>query len=131
MVLRLVIGVVIALAVAWGLFLIALVLMRPKGMSVTEARRIVPDTVRLLRALARDPTVPKGVRRRVALAVVYLALPIDLVPDFVPVIGYADDVIVVALVLRSVVKRAGPDAVAKHWPGTDDGLALVKRLCRL
>ena len=45
------------------------------------------------------------------------------------VIGYADDVIVVALVLRSVVKGAGPDAVAEHWTGTPDGLALVKRLC--
>ena len=131
MLLRLVIGVVIALAITWVLFLLALVLLRPKGMSVAEAKRIVPDTVRLLRSLARDPTLPKGVRRRLSLAVIYLALPIDLVPDFIPVIGYADDLIIVGVVLRSVVKRAGPDAVAKHWPGTTDGLALVKRLCRL
>ena len=48
----------------------------------------------------------------------YLALPIDLVPDFIPVLGYADDAIVVALVLRSVVRRAGPDAIERHWPGT-------------
>ena len=131
MVLRLLIGSFIALVIAWARFLIALVLLRPKRMSVAEAKRIVPDTVRLLRALARDPTVPKGVRRRLSLAVIYLALPIDLVPDFIPVVGYADDVIIVGLVLRSVVKRAGPDAVAKHWPGTEDGLALMKRLCRL
>lgn len=131
MVLRLLIGVVIALAIAWGWFLIALVLLRPKEMTVAEAKRIVPDTVRLLRALAKDPMLPKGVRRSLSLAVIYLALPIDLVPDFIPVIGYADDVIIAGLVLRSVVKRAGPSAVAEHWPGTEDGLALVKRLCRL
>jgi uncharacterized membrane protein YkvA (DUF1232 family) len=122
---------VIAMAIAWGLFLVALVLLRPKGMPVAEAKRVVPDTVRLLRSLASDPTLPKGVRRRLSLAVFYLALPIDLVPDFIPVIGYADDVIIVALVLRSVIKRAGPDAVAEHWPGTEEGLAMVKRLCRL
>ena len=123
MILRVLIGVVVALFVAWALFLLALALLRPKGLSLAETKWIVPDTVRLLRSLARDPALPKGVRRRIALVVVYLASPIDLVPDFIPVIGYADDVIVVALVLRSVVKRAGPDALAEHWSGTPDGLA--------
>ena len=60
----------------------------------------------------------------------YLALPIDLIPDFVPVLGYADDAIIVALVLRSATRRAGPDALAKHWPGTPEGLTALKRLCR-
>jgi len=55
-------------------------------------------------------------------------MPIDLVPDFVPVIGYADDAIAVGLVLRSVVRRAGPGPVSRHWPGTPDGLAAVYRL---
>jgi uncharacterized membrane protein YkvA (DUF1232 family) len=131
MVLRLLIGMVISLAIAWALFLIALVLLRPKGMTVAEARRIVPDTVRLLRSLANDPNVPRGVRRRLSLAIIYLALPIDLVPDFIPLIGYADDVIIVAMVLRSVVKRAGPEAIANHWSGTQDGLVMVRRICRL
>jgi hypothetical protein len=54
---------------------------------------------------------------------VYLAIPIDLVPDFVPVLGYADDAIIVTLVLRSVVRRAGLGAVRHHWPGTDDCFA--------
>lgn len=65
-----------------------------------EALRLVPDVVVLLRRLATDPTLPHGVRLRMLALLVYLASPIDLVPDFVPVAGYADDVLVVALALR-------------------------------
>lgn len=52
----------------------------------------------------------------------------DLVPDFVPVIGYADDAVVVALALRSVVRAAGPEALDRHWTGTEQGLLAIKRL---
>lgn len=90
--------------------------------------RLVPDVVRLVTRLARDPSLPRGVRVRLGLLLGYLALPIDLVPDVVPVVGYADDVVVVALVLRCVARRAGPDAIERHWPGTPDGLAAVLRL---
>ncbi|HEV7849920.1 MAG TPA: DUF1232 domain-containing protein, partial [Mycobacterium sp.] len=55
----------------------------------------------------------------------------DLIPDFIPVIGYADDAIIIALVLRSVTRAAGPAALDEHWPGTPEGLAAVRRLCRL
>jgi uncharacterized membrane protein YkvA (DUF1232 family) len=55
----------------------------------------------------------------------YLALPIDLIPDFVPLIGYADDAIIVALALRSVARRAGTDAIVAHWPGSEVGLRTV------
>jgi uncharacterized membrane protein YkvA (DUF1232 family) len=65
------------------------------------------------------------------LLLVYLALPIDLIPDFIPVVGYADDVVIVALVLRSATRRAGPAALVKHWPGTPEGLTALKRLCRI
>jgi hypothetical protein len=71
------------------------------------------------------------VRGRLWLLFAYLALPFDLIPDFIPVIGYADDAIIVAAVLRSVVRRAGPDAVRRHWPGTPDGLAALWRAARL
>ncbi len=57
--------------------------------------------------------------------------PIDLVPDFIPVLGYADDAIIVAMALRSVARVAGPEAIDKHWPGTPDGLRAVKRLTGL
>ncbi len=68
---------------------------------------------------------------RLWLLFTYLAIPVDLVPDFIPVIGYADDAIIVAWVLRSVVRRAGPEAVRRHLPGTEDGLAVLWRVAGL
>jgi uncharacterized membrane protein YkvA (DUF1232 family) len=62
------------------------------------------------------------------LVLLYLILPIDLVPDFIPVLGYADDAIFVAAALRAVVRRAGPEALDKYWPGTPEGLHAVRRL---
>ena len=61
----------------------------------------------------------------------YLLVPIDLVPDFLPVIGYADDAIVVAVALRRVVRAAGRDAVERHWRGDAAGLDVVRRLAGL
>jgi uncharacterized membrane protein YkvA (DUF1232 family) len=89
------------------------------------------DLVRLVRRLAADRTLPRGVRVRLWLLAVYLASPIDLIPDFLPVIGYADDALIAAAVLRSVVRRAGPDALQRHWPGTPEGLEKVRRLTGL
>ena len=92
--------------------------------------RLLPDTIRLLRNLVRDRSV-RGARLRLWLLVAYLAVPIDLVPDFVPVIGYADDVVAVGIVLRSGVRRAGPEAIRRNWAGTPEGLAALWRLARL
>jgi uncharacterized membrane protein YkvA (DUF1232 family) len=102
-----------------------------EGGLLREAMRILPDTIRLLRRLATGRSIRKAVRVRLWLLFVYLAIPIDLVPDFVPLLGYADDAIIVAAVLRSVVRRGGPDAVRRNWPGTPEGLATVWRLARL
>lgn len=124
-------GVVAALLAGWLALLIALVLARPKGPLLREALRILPDLLRLLRRLAADRTLPRGVRVRLALLLAYLAVPIDLVPDFIPVLGYADDAIIAAAVLRSVVRRAGLSAVRAHWPGTDNGFAALCRLTGL
>jgi uncharacterized membrane protein YkvA (DUF1232 family) len=92
---------------------------------------LLPDVLRLVHRLAGDDTLPRGVRVRLWLLLAYLAMPIDLVPDFVPVLGHADDAIVVALVLRSVVRRAGAEAVTRHWPGTPEGLAALRRVSGL
>jgi uncharacterized membrane protein YkvA (DUF1232 family) len=129
--LRVGIGIVVALVLVWTTLIVALILLRPKGGLLREAIRILPDTIRLLRRLATDRSIRFGVRARLWLLFVYLAIPIDLIPDFVPVLGYADDAIIVAAVLRSVVRRAGPDAVRRNWPGTSDGLASVWKLARL
>lgn len=122
------IGVAVGLVIVWTALLIALALARPKDISVTDALRLLPDTVVLMRRLAADPEQPRGVRVRLLLLLVYLILPIDLVPDFIPFLGYADDAIVVAVALRSVAKRAGYGALDKHWPGTPEGLESVRRL---
>jgi len=109
----------------------ALLIAQPKGNVLRETLRLLPDLLRLLGRLAGDSEVPRAVRVRLWLVLGYLALPIDLVPDFVPVLGYADDAIIVALVLRSVVRRAGAPVVTRHWPGTDDGFAALARLTGL
>jgi hypothetical protein len=108
----------------WVALVAALWLAKPDEGSVREALRLLPDVVRLIRRLAVDREVPRGVRVR-------LRLLLGLVPDVLPVIGYADDAVVVALVLRSAARRAGVGALARNWPGTADGLAAVCRLARL
>lgn len=131
MILQVLLGVLAALALTWVVFIAVLVVFRPRGISFSEAKRLVPDVVRLLRSLAADSTLPPGVRRRLGLLLAYLALPFDLIPDFVPVLGYADDVIVIALVLRSVVRTAGTAALDRHWTGTTQGMSLVRLLAGL
>jgi len=100
----------------------------PEAVTMREAMRLLPDVLRLVKRLAADRSLPRTSRYRLLALLGYLAMPFDLVPDFIPVLGYADDALVVALVLRSVVRRAGPDALDRHWPGTEQGLGLVKRL---
>jgi uncharacterized membrane protein YkvA (DUF1232 family) len=122
------VGILAALILAWAALVVALLLAKPRGPVLREAVRLLPDLLRLLRRLAGDRDLPRGVRIRLALLMVYLASPIDLIPDFIPVLGYADDAVIVVLVLRSTVRRAGLEAVRAHWPGSDDGFAA---LCRL
>lgn len=120
---------VVVLVLTWVAFVIVLAVARPHGIDLAESKRLVPDVLRLLRALAGDNTLPRSVRWRLRMLIAYLASPIDLVPDFIPVLGYADDVIVVALVLRSVVRRAGATSVTNHWQGSEPGLAILRSLC--
>lgn len=122
------IGVGIGLAGTWLLLVVALLVLRPRGHRLGEALRLLPDVLGLVRRLAGDRDLPRGVRVRLWLLGGYLLLPIDLVPDFVPVLGQADDVIVMVAVLRGVVRRAGLAALRRHWRGTDDGFAV---LCRV
>ena len=126
--------VLAGLVVLWLVLLAALWLVQRRSPDPTRLRdglRLLPDVLRLLRRLAADPDRPRGVRLRVGLLLGYLVLPIDLVPDFIPVLGYADDVIVVGVALRSVVRRAGPEVLDRHWPGSPEGLAAVRRLAGL
>jgi uncharacterized membrane protein YkvA (DUF1232 family) len=131
MLLRVLLGAGAAILLSWLALLVALLVLRPRGSLLREALRLLPDVLRLLRRLASDRTLPQGVKARLWLLLAYLAIPIDLVPDFIPILGYADDAIIVTWVLRSVVRRAGLQPLQRHWPGSPDGLAAVVRLCGL
>ena len=124
-------GVVAGLLLAWLALLVALGLARPRGGLLREALRMLPDLLRLLSRLAVDRSLPRGPRIALALLLAYLASPVDLVPDFIPVLGYADDAIIAVAVLRWVVRRVGTGALRRQWPGTDDGFAALCRIAHL
>ena len=119
------------LAVVWLLLLVVLWATKPDEHRLRESMRLLPDVLRLVSRMARDRTVPLAARAWLWGLLAYLVMPIDVVPDFVPVVGYADDVILVAVVLRAVVRRAGRAKVAEHWPGSPEGLAALERLTRI
>jgi uncharacterized membrane protein YkvA (DUF1232 family) len=96
----------------------------------TDARALagfIPDCIVLFGRLVADPRVPPSRKALLALVVAYLATPLDLVPDFIPVAGQLDDAIVVALVLRSVLRASGQEVVDQHWPGPERSLQAICR----
>lgn len=121
-------GIAAGLVLVWVLLLAALWVAKPDEPRLRETLRLLPDVIRLLSRLARDRTVPLAARAWLWGLLAYVAMPIDLVPDFVPVLGYADDAILVVVALRAVVRRASRAKLAEHWPGTPDGLAALERL---
>jgi uncharacterized membrane protein YkvA (DUF1232 family) len=126
------IGLTVAsLTIAWIVLVACIFAFRPDRASIPDLLRLLPDTIRLVRRLATDRALPRATRWSVWMLLAYLMSPIDLVPDFFPVIGYADDFIITSIVLRRLVRRAGPEKLAEHWPGTPDGLAQLQRLLRL
>ena len=128
---RTVLIVVIAIVAAWLVFVVFVALAKPDDTTLRDALRLLPDIVRLVRRLVADREIPRRTRWLVWFLLGYLVLPIDLVPDFIPVLGYADDAVITSLVLRHVIRTAGMAKVAEHWPGTPDGLATLQRLLRL
>ena len=92
--------------------------------------RMVPlsDFLALLRALGKDERVPRSSKMLVGGALLWVASPIDLIPEFIPVLGPLDDILVVTLVLRHLVRTAGPDVVVEHWRGDPRALAMLLRI---
>ena len=121
-------GAAAGLLLLWLGLLALLWRAKPDAGALREAVRLLPDVLRLVGRLARDGTLPRGLRVRLWLLLAYLALPIDLVPDVLPVIGCADDAVLVVWTLRAAARRAGADAVERHWPGTPAGLQSLRRL---
>jgi uncharacterized membrane protein YkvA (DUF1232 family) len=119
-------ALLIALAV-YAALVLALVLAGRRGQARALAG-FVPDCAVLFKRLLGDARIPRRRKLPLALLAAYLVSPIDLIPDFIPVAGQLDDAILVGLVLRSVVRSAGPELIHEHWPGPDESLRAVLRL---
>ncbi|HEX5618431.1 MAG TPA: DUF1232 domain-containing protein [Solirubrobacteraceae bacterium] len=109
----------------YAAFVVAMVVAGRRGVA-GDVARFIPDCVALVRDLLRDPRVPRRHKRLLGLLVGYLALPFDLVPDFIPIAGHLDDALMVALALR-VVLRGSSELVREHWRGPESSLAIVLR----
>jgi uncharacterized membrane protein YkvA (DUF1232 family) len=115
-----------------GLAAVALYAILVAGVAGAGAARaiagFVPDCITLLRRLLADGRIPRRRKALVVALLAYLALPFDVVPDFIPVAGQLDDAVVVALVLRAICRGGSREMLEEHWPGPRSSLSLIVRL---
>ena len=119
------IEIAVGLILLWILFVALLWILRPRDARLADLIRIVPDVLRLARSLIDDRSVPLGVRAALVGMVAWVVNPIDLIPEFIPILGPLDDVVVAVLVLRYVRRRLGDDQLSRRWPGTPQGYVLL------
>jgi uncharacterized membrane protein YkvA (DUF1232 family) len=120
--------ITVAASLALYLIFILVLVLVDRRLEARALARFIPDCVVLLRRLLGDKRVPRR-RKLVLLALIgYLSMPIDLVPDFIPVAGVLDDVLIAALALRYALRGWGPDGIREHWPGPDASLNAVLRV---
>ena len=125
---RTLIGIVLAVVALWAALLILFFLLRPKGIAVREILGLVPDVLRLLRSIIGDRTAPLDVRLVLVGLLAWILSPIDLIPEFIPVLGPLDDVVVAVVALRYVRRRVGIEDLRKRWVGSPEGFALLVRV---
>jgi uncharacterized membrane protein YkvA (DUF1232 family) len=113
--------------VVYAAFVVALIVAGRRSAARAVAT-FVPDCLILFRRLLGDPRVPLRHKLVVGALIPYLAMPFDLVPDFIPVAGYLDDAVIVAFVLGFVLRGIGAELVVEHWPGPRSSLDLLLRL---
>jgi uncharacterized membrane protein YkvA (DUF1232 family) len=119
-----IVGIAIGvIALSW-LIMIVLARRLPPG-AARDLARFLPDCVTTVRRLRGDPRVPRKVKLVVAFAGLWLLSPIDLIPEFLPVIGPLDDIVVIALALRYAARHVPRDALLEAWPGET---RLIERL---
>ena len=126
-----ILAVVGTIAAIWLVLVAIIWLHRPSRELAMPALRALPDIVRLARNLLADPRTPASQKAALIVLIVWIVSPIDLLPEFLPGIGPLDDIVVAAVILRWVGRRAGPDRLRELWPGSPEGFALVVRLLRL
>ena len=116
----------IVLVAIYAMAVLALIL-AGRGVAARELALLLPNLILLFKDLLKDPRVPRGPKVVLAIGIVWLVSPIDLLPEFLPVLGPLDDAVVAALVLRHLVHRAGAEVVREHWRGAPDTLELILR----
>ncbi len=121
-------AVIAGLLAVWAGLVALLWIVRPRDVRLRELVALVPDLLRLVRDLIRDPSVPIRVRMTLVGLLAWLISPIDLIPEFIPVLGPLDDVVVAVLVLRFVRRRLGDAELRRRWPGSPEGYELVSRI---
>jgi uncharacterized membrane protein YkvA (DUF1232 family) len=114
------------IVVLYAAFVVALIVAgRRRG--AHGVARFIPDCIVLVRRLLGDPRVPRRHKLLLGALVGYLALPLDLVPDFIPIAGHIDDALIVVVALRAVLRGSGSELLREHWPGPERSLGLVLR----
>lgn len=93
---------------------------------VADAAMMLPNLLKLIGRLVLDPRVPRRAKITLALAGAYAVSPIDLIPEMIPVVGWADDVLIVMFAIDALIDRAGPEIVSQHWDGPGDLLEMVR-----
>ena len=115
-------------AIAVWLLLVVVLLVLGRRHDARELARFIPDCIILFKRLLQDPRVPRRAKVVVILLIPYLALPFDLIPDFIPIAGQLDDAILVAATIAYVARHAGREVIEERWPGSERGLRVVLRL---
>jgi uncharacterized membrane protein YkvA (DUF1232 family) len=125
-------ALIIALAIAAGVWVLAIVALVIAGRRThaKELAMLLPNLLSLLRGLIKDPRVARFDKLLLVVAVAWVASPIDLIPEFIPILGPLDDVVVVAVILRRLVRRAGLEVVSDHWRGDPAVLEKILKLVR-
>ena len=121
-------AIVLGLLVLWGLLLVLFLALRPRGVALRELLGLVPDLVRLLRAIVADGSAPADVRLVLVGRLAWIVSPIDLIPEFIPVLGPIDDIVVAVVAMRYVRRRLGVTDLRRRWTGTEDGFAILMRV---
>jgi len=123
-----VVAIVVGLFVLWALLLMLFWALRPKGVPLRVLLGLVPDVVRLLRSVLADRSAPLDVRLVLIGLLAWILSPIDLIPEFIPVLGPLDDVVVAVVAMRYVRRRVGVEDLRQRWSGTPEGFALLLRI---
>jgi len=126
--LSLIVAIVVGLVALWAALILLFWLLRPKDVALRELVRVVPDLLRLLKDVITDRAAPLDVRFVLVGLAAWIVSPIDLIPEFIPVIGPLDDVVVAVIALRYTRRRMGAAALRKRWRGTPEGFELVARV---